>query len=101
MSWQPPSEINSNGMITSYVIQCARVGLDDNMIVNVDNGTTITVSGLHACAEYSVIVAAVNANGTGPFSKPIVATSGENSELNYVGSYCHSFKKCLFEIIWS
>ena len=87
VSWQPPSEISCNGTITSYVIQCARVGLDGNMIVNVANGTTLTISGLHACAEYSVIVAAVNTNGTGPFSKPVIATSGEDSELNYVAMY--------------
>ena len=82
MSWQPPLEINCNGPITSYVIQYARVGSDDNMIVNVLNGTTLTMSGLFACVEYSVTVAAVNANGIGPFSNPVHITSGEDSELN-------------------
>ena len=82
MSWQPPLEKNSKGPITGYVIQYARVGSDDNMIVNVANQTTLTISGLFACVEYSVIVATVNANGTGPFSKPVVATSGEDGELN-------------------
>ena len=90
MSWQPPFEINCNGTITGYVIQYARVGSNDNMIVNAANGTFFTISGLHACAEYSVTVAAVNANGTGPFSESVVATSGEDSELNYVGSYYHT-----------
>ena len=52
--------------------------------MNVPNDTTLTISGLFACAEYSVIVAAVNANGTGPFSKSIIETSGEDSELNYL-----------------
>ena len=83
MSWQPPSEEHCNGPISSYVIQYARVGSDDKMIINVPNGTTPkTISGLFARAGYSVTMAAVNANGTGPFSKPIVATSGEDSELN-------------------
>ena len=71
-------------MITGYVIQYVRVGIfqsDDKMIMNIPNNTTLTISGLIACAEYSVTVAAVNTNGTGPFSKPVKATSGEDSEL--------------------
>ena len=85
VSWQPPLETHCNGSITGYLIQYAKVGSDDNMIVNVPNDTattTLTISGLYACVEYSVTVAAVNANGTGPFSKPVVATSGEDGELN-------------------
>ena len=77
-------EITGNRPITSYVIQYARVGSDDNMILNVPNGTELAISGLFACVEYSVTVAAVNAKGTGPFSKPMTATSGEDSELNCV-----------------
>lgn len=83
VSWQPPLKKHCNGQITGYVMQYARMGQDiDNMIVNVSNVTTFTISGLHANVEYSITVAAVNDNGTGPFSKPIVANSGENSELN-------------------
>ena len=62
------------------MIQYARVGSDDKMIVNVPNETSLTISGLFAYAEYSVTMAAVNAKGTGPFSKPAVQTSGEDSE---------------------
>ena len=86
MSWQPPLEGDRNGTITGYVIQYTRVGIfnsDDTMILNVTNATTFVISGLIACAEYKVSVAAVNKNGAGPFSKPEVATSGEDSELNY------------------
>ena len=86
VSWQPPSEQDFNGSITGYVIQYTRVGShtsDDTMIVNVPDDTNLVIPGLFACAEYSVTVAAVNANGTGPFSKPVVETSGEDGELNY------------------
>ena len=79
VSWQPPMEINHNEPITGYVIQYARVGSHDNMIVNVPD-TKLSISGLFAYAEYSITVAAVNANGTGPFSKPRLETSGEDSE---------------------
>ena len=85
VSWQPPLEKHCNGPITGYVIQYVRVGIfqsDDKMIMNVSNNSTLTISGLFACAEYSVKVAAVNSNGTGPFSKPVVAITGEDSELN-------------------
>ena len=50
--------------------------------MNVPNDTKVTIKGLFANAKYSVTVAAVNANGTGPFSKPVEAISGEDSEFN-------------------
>ena len=84
VSWKPPLVINCNGPITGYVIQYARVGLDDSMIMNVPDDTSLTISGLLASVDYSVTVAAVNAKGIGPFSKPVVATSGEDGKLNYV-----------------
>ena len=92
VSWTPPLEENCNGSITGYVIQYARVGKDiDDMIVNVPNDTTFMITGLYANAEYKVTVAAVNANGTGPFSKPITEISGEDGELTITLSYslCH------------
>ena len=70
--------------ITGYVIRYARVGSNDTMIVNVSNDTTLTMPGLFAYVKYSVIVAAMNAHGTGPFCKPVVETSGEDGELNNV-----------------
>ena len=74
------------------MIQYTRVkspAYDDTMIVNV-NETTLSISGLFACVEYSVIVAAVNGNGTGPFSKPVIATSGEDSEFYYMHIYIYT-----------
>ena len=96
VSWQPPLENNCNGPITGYVIQYARVGSDDKMIKNVSDGTTsTTIVGLLACTDYSVTMAAVNANGTGPFSKAEVETSGEDGELDYVRNYARVLKnKC-------
>ena len=82
VSWQPPLEINHNGPITGYVIQYTRVGSSDMKSENVNSGTTHTISGLVAYVDYSVIVAAVNVNGTGPFSNPVVGRSGEDGESN-------------------
>ena len=82
VSWQPLLEINCNGAITGYIIKYARVRSDDVRTMNVPNQTTCKISKLFPCTEYSVTVAAVNANGTGPFSEPVVGTSGEDGELN-------------------
>ena len=80
--WQPPPMIDHNGAIIGHMIQYTRVGSSDMMSITVNSGTTYTISGLVAHVEYSVIVAAVNVNGTGPFSNPVVGRSGEDSELN-------------------
>ena len=56
-----------------------------NVTGEVSGRTVITISGLVAYVNYSVTVAAMNINGTGPFSDPpVVGRSGEDSELNYV-----------------
>ena len=80
VSWQPPPMIDHNGPIT-YMINYTRVGSSDMMSVNVNSGTTHTISGLVAYVNYSVIVAARTVNGTGPFSSAVVR-SGEDGELN-------------------
>ena len=71
VSWDPPVEIDRNGPITGYVIQYTRVGSSDMMSVNVDSGTTHTISGLVLLAEYLVTVAAMTVNGTGQFSDAV------------------------------
>ena len=86
VSWQPPLEISHNVPITGYVMQYKKNGSQDAVSnrqkVNVASGTTHTISGLVAITEYSVKVAAMNVNGTGPFSESVVGISGEDSELN-------------------
>ena len=81
VSWQPPLEKDHNGPITGYKIQYTRIG-SSNMSVNVTNGTNHRISALDALVNYSVIVAAMTVNGTGPFSDVVVGISGGNSELN-------------------
>ena len=83
VSWRPPTVKNHNGPIIGYMINYTRVGSSDMMSVNVTNGTRHTISGLVAYVNYSVIVAAMTVNGTGPFSDPpVVGRSGEDGELN-------------------
>ena len=85
VSWQPPLEINRNGMITGYMIQYTRVDINVTMSVNVNSGATHTISGLVASTQYSVMVAAVNVNGTGSFSDTVMVMSGEPSKRNSKG----------------
>ena len=81
VSWQRPLKIDRNGPI-NHVIQYTRAGSNDTMSENVNSGTTHTISGLVAYVNYSVIVAAVNVNGTGPFSNPpVIRRSGEHGDL--------------------
>ena len=80
VSWQLPSTINYNGPITGHVIRYTGGGTSDMMNVNI--GTTHIISGLVAFVDYSVTVAAVNVNGTGPFSNAVVQRSGEDGKLN-------------------
>ena len=80
VSWQLPSTINYNGPITGHVIKYTEGGTSNMM--NVNSGTTYTISGLVAYVNYSVTVAARTVNGTGPFSNAVVQRSGEDGELN-------------------
>ena len=84
VSWQPPPPINHNGPITAYMIQYTRVGSSDMMSVYVNSGTTqFTILRLVAYVDYSVTVAAMNVNGTGPLNS-VVQRSGQDGELIYV-----------------
>ena len=76
-------ELSYDVPITGYVIQYVKDGTQE-MIKDIKDisGTTHTISGLVACTKYSVKVAAMNDDRTGPFSEPVVEISGEDSELN-------------------
>ena len=87
VKFRQPQLKHHNGPITGYVIQYIRVGSQIVTRETVTNGTTYTISGLLAYVDYSVIVAAVNINGTGRFSSPVVKRSGQDSELNVIIKY--------------
>ena len=89
VSWEAPMEINHNGMITGYTIQYTRTDMNNMMSMNVNSGTTDTISGLVAFVNYSVTVAAMNVIGTGSFSGAVVQRSGEDGELNYEARVLH------------
>ena len=86
VSWRTPGQRHRNGDITGYMINYTRVGSSDMMSVNVTSGTTRTISGLVAYVNYSVIVAAMTVNGTGPFSDPPVE-EGQEKMVSYINNY--------------
>ena len=82
VSWRPPIVRDRNGDITGYVIQYTMVG-SSGMSMNVTSEDIEEELRLVAYVNYSVIVAAMTVNGTGPFSDPpVVGRSGEDGELN-------------------
>ena len=81
MSWAPPLAIDHNGPIIGYVMNYISDGCNDVMTVNVTSETTHIISGLVAFSEYSLRVAAMNINGTGPFSDAVVVNPGGGGEF--------------------
>ena len=64
-----------NGDIIAYIVmRTGQVG--DQQTVHVPgNQSSVTITGLDPLTEYIIRVAAVNRNGTGPFSDPLSATT--------------------------
>ena len=71
VSFSPPPIIDHNGLLTGYVIRFNRIGSGVTKSVTTTT-TTIFISGLEKFVNYSITVASMNANGTGPFSNPPV-----------------------------
>ena len=81
VSWEPPMETNHDVSITGYVIQYSKDGTQDIKDIKSINATIHTISGLAACTKYSIKVAAINGDRTGPFSESVVEVSGEDGKL--------------------
>jgi len=79
VSWQPPPEIGQNGPLTGYVI---KYNGGSSGMVTVFSGTTRLISDLVPFVQYSVRVAAMSNNGSGPFSDVVEQTSGQDGKLN-------------------
>ena len=81
LRWRELACIQQNGPITGYVVKYyATCGTDRDVRRNKSVVTTRdTIDGLIPNTEYSFQVTALNANGTGPFSAPIMLGG------NYVG----------------
>ena len=76
VQWEEVDCIDRNGLITCYRIHVMTSGEDDR-IETVDDVREGTISGLTPSTEYTVSVAAVNSQDTGPYSAGMmVETAG-------------------------
>ena len=79
VSWGEVPCPQRNGEITGYIVEYSRRGTKRQVggeQIHVNNRTT-TINELDPLTEYIIRVAAVNSNGTGPFSDPVMATTNE------------------------
>ena len=70
VSWGKVLCDQRNGEITGYQVNYTSVS-DDEIVTVTGNETNVTLSDLQPYTDYSISVAAMTVNGTGPFSTPI------------------------------
>ena len=83
VQWAPVNCIEQNGDITGYWV---RYGVQDSgevdktvaMRTGNSSGGMYEITGLRQSTTYSIEVAAVNSNGTGPYSTPVVVKTPES-----------------------
>ena len=102
VSWQPPPEIDQNGPLVGYVIRLAMNGIGDmvgsggEIIEAITGGLTYTLTGLSLLINYSIQVAAITVNGTGPFSAAVIADGSKHTKkhpkglfiITHVNTFC-------------
>jgi len=103
VGYRPPEESLRNGDVTGYVIRYTRVGGGVSQMIIVNGSSaglrTSVITGLVAFTNYSVEVAAVNVNGTGPFSDPFTGLSGQDSKETHTHADL-SFAQCFFGTVF-
>ena len=79
IAWGQPLIGAQNGVILAYIISVANENELLNMTTNITAAyiSQIIVSPLKPFSEYNLSVAAVNINGTGPFSPPTTFTTAQ------------------------
>ena len=88
LRWREVPCIHQNGPITGYIVRYyITFGADSGVQQNTSVTTGVVIDGLTPNTEYSLQVAAVNINGTGPFSEPITL-GGKQSQYLTLG-YMH------------
>ncbi|XP_065904893.1 uncharacterized protein [Dysidea avara] len=80
--YRPPPASSRNGDVTGYVIRYTRVGSGISQVITISDSSrglrTSVIPALVAFVNYSGEVAAVNVNGTGPFSDVVYGLSGQD-----------------------
>ena len=80
LEWNLPLIADRNGVITSYLIRVTNV--QTSVISDYTTASTsYTVESLRPCTPYSIMIAARNVNGTGPFSGMHEVRTAEDGKL--------------------
>lgn len=81
--WDSPPLISQNGIITRYEIKYIASMFSAVPLLNSTLASTLTINLglLEEYAEYSIQVRAYTAEGAGPFSQAVTATTMEDSEI--------------------
>ena len=79
VSWTEVSEIDRNGIITTYEVMYEPLGVLTPSTVNTTN-LTIIVDGLGKYVEYNISVRAYTSVGPGPYSEEITNRTLEDSK---------------------
>jgi len=84
VTYSLPEERSRNGNVTGYVLKYTIVDTGDTQVMNInasnEDSQTSVIQELVAFTIYSIEMAAVNVNGTGPFSNALTGLSGEDSK---------------------
>ena len=83
VQWEQVDCIDHNGLIIGYRIRAMTSG-EDNRTETVGDVREATISGLTPSTVYNVSVAAVNSQGTGPYSDGMVVESAGIKILYYL-----------------
>ncbi|XP_031433341.2 netrin receptor DCC [Clupea harengus] len=78
VSWMPPATGTQNGFITGYKIRHRKTGRRGDQEAIEPNNLWYLFTGLDKGSQYSFQVAAMTANGTGPYSEWYMAETPEN-----------------------
>ena len=83
VSWREVPCQNRNGEITRYVVEYnEQQERSQRVMIMMDAGQTTTLHNLKPLTEYSIMVAAVNSNGTGQFSQQVtIVTKGTHAHV--------------------
>ena len=80
VKWNPPSELDRNGVITHYIVTYNESLGSETSITTSDNRTQKLVSSLRKYSPYYFTVQAVNNIGVGPPSVAVINTTAEDSK---------------------
>ena len=74
VQWGAVPCIHRNGDITGYSVQYGVVGSESTQTMTV-SGASVNITGLVESTTYTIEVAAVNSDGIGVYSEPLIITA--------------------------